>query len=230
LYLAGLASRLSALEDRLQLLPVVDLGRHLGSSPWYPPPPRPNSSRSSANASIDSQSVKSAEGGQEIDTDGGKKVHGRKRHILVDTLGFLLAVVVTAANVNDGRAAPQVLGQLSDKQVPRLEVIYGDSQYHNTTLSDWLEDNHKLYRIEVVRRPKGERKFQPLKVRWVVERTLAWLGRWRRLSKDYEHLPESSESMVKIAAIHHMLGRLCPKKRKRSERFRFKKRRRKRVV
>lgn len=178
-------------------------------------------------AAIDSQSVKSAEGGQEIDTDGGKKIHGRKRHILVDTLGFLLTVIVTAANVNDGRAAPEVLEQLSENQVPRLEVIYGDSQYNNTTLSDWLKENAKLYRIEVVSRPKGESKFQPLKVRWVVERTLAWLGRWRRLSKDYEHLPESSESMVKIAAIHHMLSRLCPKKRKRSERFRFQKMKRK---
>lgn len=181
-------------------------------------------------AAIDSQSVKSAEGGQEIDTDGGKKVHGRKRHILVDTLGFLLAVIVTAANVNDGRAAPKILGQLSEEQVPRLAVIYGDSQYTGTPLSDWLEENDKLYRIDVVSRRKGESKFRPLKVRWVVERTLAWLGRWRRLSKDYEHLPESSESMVKIAAIHPMLGRLCPKKKRRSERFRFKKRRRKRVA
>ena len=74
----------------------------------------------------------------------------------------------------------------------------------------------------MIRRPPGERRFVPLRSRWVVERTLAWLGRYRRLSKDYEHLPESSEAVIKIAGIHHYLRRLCPGRRPRSQRFRFK--------
>ena len=74
----------------------------------------------------------------------------------------------------------------------------------------------------MVSRAAGETKFVPLPIRWVVERTFAWLGRYRRLSKDYEHLPESSAAMVQMAAIHHLLRRLQPKPRKRTERFRFK--------
>lgn len=171
---------------------------------------------------IDSQSVKTAEGGQACGTDGGKKVRGRKRHILVDTLGMLIAVAVTAANVDDARAAQGVFAQVRRRDFPRLEVVFADSKYHNYALYEWLSLHRRRYRLEVVSRPPGETTFQPLKVRWVVERTLAWLGRYRRLSKDYEHLPESSESVIKMAAIHHMLRRLRPQRVARSQRFRFK--------
>ncbi len=82
--------------------------------------------------------------------------------------------------------------------------------------------HHRAYRIWVVSRPLGERRFKPLRSRWVVERTFAWLGRYRRLSKDYEHLPESSEAMLRIAGIHHYLRWLCPSRTARSQRFRFK--------
>jgi putative transposase len=181
-------------------------------------------------AAIDSQSVKTAEGGAERGTDGGKKVKGRKRHILVDTLGFLIAVAVTAANADDGRAAPAVFAQVRGRDFPRLEAVFADGKYHNYDLYDWLSAHRRPYRLEVVSRPPGETSFKPLKVRWVVERTLAWLGRYRRLGRDYEHLPESSESVVKIAAIHHMLRRLRPRRAKRSERFRFKKQRRKQAA
>jgi putative transposase len=163
-----------------------------------------------------------AGGGEEVGSDGGKKVRGRKRHIVVDTMGLLLAVVVTAANVDDARAAQELFAQLPGTNFPRLEVVQADSKYHNHELERWLRVHHRAYRIWVVSRPAGERRFKPLQSRWVVERTFAWLGRYRRLRADYEHLPESSEAMVKIAGIHHYLRRLCPNKVARSQRFRFK--------
>jgi putative transposase len=176
-------------------------------------------------AALDSQSVKTALGGKERGTDGGKKVQGRKRHILVDSLGFLIAVVVTAANVDDARAAQAIFAQVRGRDFPRLRVIFADVKYHNYELYDWLSRHRRPYRLEIVSRPKGETAFQPLPIRWVVERTYAWQGRYRGLSKDYEHTPESSEAMVRIAAIHHLLQRLRPKRRARSQRFRFKRRR-----
>jgi putative transposase len=178
-------------------------------------------------AAIDSQSVKTAEGGAERGTDGGKRVHGRKRHVAVDTLGLLMSVAVTAANVDDGAAGPLVLAELGEASFPRLEVVYGDRKYRNDDLDGWLAASRARYRVEVVSRPEGVKGFRPLRVRWVVERTLAWLGRYRRLSKDYEHLPASSETVVRLASAHHMLRRLRPAKRRRSERFRFKRKPRK---
>lgn len=179
-------------------------------------------------AAIDSQSVKTAEGGAGRGTDGGKRVHGRKRHVAVDTLGLPMAVSVTAANVDDGRAAPLVLAQVDDAKFPRLEVVFGDRKYRNHDLDGWLTGNHVPYRVEVVSRPDGAKGFGPLPVRRVVERTFAWLGKYRRLSKDYEHLPASSETVVRLASAHHMLRRLRPAKRRRAERFRFKRKARKR--
>lgn len=172
-------------------------------------------------ACIDSQSVKTAGGGDEVGTDGGKKVRGRKRHVVVDTLGLLLAVLVTAANVDDARAAPDLFAQLPSAHFARLEVVQADAKYHSPELDRWLRVHHRDYRIWVVSRPAGEHRFIPLRSRWVVERTFAWLGRYRRLSKDYEHSPESSEAMLKIAGIHHYLRRLCPNRTARSQRFRF---------
>lgn len=172
-------------------------------------------------AAIDSQSVKTAEGGAECGTDGGKKVRGRKRHILVDMRGLLIAVVVTAANVDDGRAAPRVFASVRGRDFPRLEVVFGDNKYHNHELSKWLRVHRRPYRIKVTSKPEGTKGFEPLAMRWVVERTFAWLGRYRRLSKDYEHLPESSEVVVKIAGIHHYLRRLRPQQITQSQRFRF---------
>ena len=171
---------------------------------------------------IDSQSARTASGGAEVGTDGGKKVRGRKRHIAVDTLGFLLAVVVTAANVDDARAAQEVFAQMPGTDFPRLEAVQADSKYHNHELYRWLRVHHRPYSIVVVSRPEGERRFVPLRSRWVVERTFAWLGRYRRLSRDYEHTTQSSEAVVRISAIHHLLRKLHPKRKKHTERFRFK--------
>jgi len=172
-------------------------------------------------ACIDSQSVKTASGGDEVGIDGGKKVRGRKRHIIVDTMGLLLAVVVTAANVDDARAAQDLFAQMPTACYPRLEVVQADNKYHNHELNRWLRVHHRGYWIMVVSRPTGERRFVPLKSRWVVERTFAWLGGSRRLTRDYEHLPESSEAMIRIAAIHHYLRRLHPDRKSKSQRFRF---------
>jgi putative transposase len=175
-------------------------------------------------AALDSQSVKTALGGKERGIDGGKKVQGRKRHILVDSLGFLLAVVVTAANVDDARAAQDVFAQVHGRDFPRLQVVFADGKYHNYALYGWLHQHRRPYRLEIVSRPKGETAFKPLPVRWVVERTYAWQGRYRALSKDYEHTPQSSCAVIRIAAIHHLLQRLRPTAKARSQRFRFKKR------
>ena len=96
-------------------------------------------------ACIDSQSVKTAYGGEEVGTDGGKKVRGRKRHIVVDTMGLLLAVVVTAANVDDARAAQELFAQMPGKDFPRLEVVQADNKYHNHELDRWLRVHHRPY-------------------------------------------------------------------------------------
>lgn len=162
--------------------------------------------------SIDSQTVKTTEQGGERGYDGGKKITGRKRHIFVDTLGLLLCVMVTSAAVDDGVAAPQLLDRADPEALPRMKKIWGDSKYHNHNLYRWLTDNRPGWNLEVVTRQPGTQGFVRLPKRWVVERTNAWNGRYRRNSKDYERRTDSSESMIRVSSINLMLRRLAPSK------------------
>jgi putative transposase len=162
-------------------------------------------------ACIDSQSVKTTEmGGPERGYDGGKKINGRKRHLLVDTLGLLLAVLITSAGLDDGVAALTLLGHVTPHDFPRLVTIFADQKYHNHALDAWMAANRADWRLEVKTRPAGTKGFTPLEKRWVIERTNAWHGRYRRNSKDYERSIESSTAMIQISHIHLMLNRLSP--------------------
>lgn len=162
-------------------------------------------------ACIDSQSVKTTEmGGPARGYDGGKKINGRKRHLLVDTLGLLLAVLITSAGLDDGVAAPILLGHVTPHDFPRLITIFADQKYHNHALDAWMAEHRAGWRIEVTMRPEGTQGFTPLAKRWVIERTNAWHGRHRRNSKDYERSVESSTAMIQISNIHLMLNRLSP--------------------
>jgi putative transposase len=172
---------------------------------------------------IDSQTVKGTEVGGARGFDGAKLITGRKRHLLVDSLGLLLAVVVTAASVDDGAAAPRVLGQLRRPHYPRLKVIYGDGKYRNRGLEAWLARTKAPFRVEVVERPAGSEGFVKLPKRWVVERSFAWLGRDRRHSKDYERGTGSSEAWVRISALGGMLRRLAPDESRKPNPFMYRK-------
>jgi putative transposase len=139
----------------------------------------------------------------------GKKVKGRKRHLLVDWMGLLLAVVVHSAGVQDCRGAEHVLNDIEQKY-PKLEVVWADGSYRRTCLREWVTARGVGWRLEVVERPPGSTGFTVQPQRWVVERTFAWLNRYRRLSKDYERRTGTSEAMVQLAMIHIMVRRLEP--------------------
>ncbi len=158
-------------------------------------------------AILDRQSVKTTEQGGPRGFDAGKQVSGRKRHRVVDTLGLLLAVAVHAADVQDRDGAKLVLAKLLG-HFPRLALIGADGGYAGQ-LVGWAKEAGR-WTIEVVKKPAEQRGFAVLPRRWVVERTFAWLGRDRRLSKDDEERPASSEAMITIAMIHLMLHRLEP--------------------
>ena len=149
---------------------------------------------------------KSAGQGGEVGVDGGKRVKGRKRPIAVDSVGLVLAVAVTAANVDDARAASRVLADLPAS----VRDVSADSKYHNYRLYRHVRGTKSGYRLRIVSRPPGTKGWVTLPRRWVVERSFAWLGRSRRPIRDYDNLSCMSEAFVRASCIHHMLNRLRP--------------------
>lgn len=157
--------------------------------------------------SIDSQSVKTIGISSCFGFDAGKKVKGRKRHILVDTLGLLLAVVVTTADVQDRDGARRLLPKLSGS-CKKLRKVWVDGGYRGLLL-DWVKLQFRFC-LAVVLRSDDRKGFAVLPKRWVVERTFAWLGHHRRLSKDYEVFPKTSETFIYLAMARLMLRRIQP--------------------
>lgn len=157
----------------------------------------------------DSQSAKSAEGGEKRGFDGGKLVSGRKRNLLVDTLGLVVLAKVTAANVQDVHAGKQLFSAVAEKPelLLRLEKIVADGGYRGE-LIEWVQKNLNVV-LEIVLKLGDQKGFQVLPKRWIVERTFAWITRNRRLARDYERLAESSEAFIYVAMIRLGLRRLA---------------------
>ena len=160
-------------------------------------------------ASIDSQSVKTSEGGEARGVDVHKQTNGRKRHIVVDTLGLLLIVVVHSAGLQDSAGGKLTLQALFDRDKHsvhnrwcRLKLIWADGGYRDLVA---YVRQHFGWVLEIVTREPGAKGFQVLPRRWVVERTFGWFGRYRRLARDYEHTVSSSEAMVYLASIRRTL-------------------------
>jgi putative transposase len=157
----------------------------------------------------DSQSAKSAEGGEKRGYDGGKHVSGRKRNLVVDTLGLVVLAKVTAANVQDVHAGQQLFADLAERPelLGRLKTIFADGGYRGELVS-WV-NTHLNATMEIVLKLGDQKGFQVLPKRWVVERTFAWITRNRRLARDYERLAESSEAFIYVTMIRLGLRRLA---------------------
>jgi putative transposase len=157
---------------------------------------------------MDSQSVKTIEESAGISGyDGHKCVKGRKRHVLVDTLGLPIAVYVTPADVSDPAGARKLLAGLAPL-MPRLQKIWADAAYRGKELAAWCQQQGS-WELEIVEREPGARGFQVQPRRWVVERSFAWLIRSRRLAKDYERKIQTSETLIEVAVSRLLLRRLA---------------------
>ena len=166
---------------------------------------------SPSEAIIDSQSVKSAAMvSLSVGFDGAKKIKGRKRFITVDTLGIVLRVLVTGANVDERSGGKQVLKRVkqSNQKISRLTTIWVDGGFDGEPFMQWVM-NFCRWIVQVVLRPEQTKGFVLLKKRWVVERTFGWLMGCRRLVRDYELLPETSETFIYLAIIRIMVRRLA---------------------
>lgn len=158
---------------------------------------------------VDAQSVKGADtvGTDSRGYDAGKKTNGRKRHIVTDTLGLLVVVLVTAASIQDRDGGRRVLDR-ARMRMPSIVLVWADGGYAGKLVA--FARHYLRIALEIVKKPEGQRAFEVLPRRWVVERTLSWISRCRRLSKDYERLPEHAEAMVKWSMIGLMTRRLAP--------------------
>jgi putative transposase len=159
-------------------------------------------------AIIDSQSVKTSSVAGERGFDGAKLVTGRKRHILVDVMGLILVVLVHKASIQERDGAKSLLQRAKVKGFQYLCLIWADGGYGGQAMIDWVF-NLAGWIFEIVKRSDDLKGFQVLPHRWIVERTFAWLGRYRRLSKDYEVLPQTSEALIYAAMVNLMLARLA---------------------
>src|SRR6266545_3974243 len=214
LLLANAAARPAALGHGALLLPAVSTRRRLADHSRPPPRAGPRRCRQAEDAFRRHHRFAIGEDGGKRGSrgyDAGKKIGGRKRHIVVDTLGLIIAIVVHAASLQDRDGAKLVLAKLNEKRkgrrlFPRLERIWADGGYAGQ-LIDWAKHLGR-WTLEIVKRSEDAIGFAVLPKRWIVERTFAWLGKYRRLSKDYETITESSESMIRVAMINLMIHRL----------------------
>jgi len=159
--------------------------------------------------SVDSQSIKAATQATEVGFDGGKQIKGRKRHLLVDTLGLLIAVVVTAANTDDRVGLMVLLTRYFGGGVKRLRKLWVDSGYRAEWLTQWVSDLKHTYKIDLEVTGHEGKGFQVIPWRWAVERTFAWLLNDRRHSRDYERLTTNSEAMIQLSMSRLLLKRLA---------------------
>src|SRR5918999_984700 len=160
--------------------------------------------------SIDSQSIKTATQSEDIGFDGHKKIKGRKRHILVDTLGLIIAVVVTSADTEDRLGLVEWLSQYCANGVKRLRKIWVDGAYPAEWLEEWVRGLKQTHKIDLEATTNKEGKgFQVVPWRWAVERTFAWLLNDRRHSRAYERLTVNSAAMIQVSMIRLLLNRLA---------------------
>lgn len=159
-------------------------------------------------AILDSQSVKSDGHGGEVGFDAGKKIKGRKRHILVDVLGMILGVLVTPASCPERDGAQQVLQRVNGS-FPKLRKLWVDGGYTGEVFADWVRTNWPKLKVEVVKRSDSTKGFAVLPKRWIVERTFGWFMRHRRLVRDYERTETSAEAWIYLAMIRLQLRRLA---------------------
>lgn len=167
--------------------------------------PRPRTT-----ASVDSQSTDSHGAHEARGFDGGKWVDGRKRHLVVDSLGLLLAVAVTAGNGTDAQGGSACLGQLDPRDYPRLRTFFADRAYEREGFPERVRQWQPGCRLSIVARAADDEGFVKLPIRWVVERTNAWLTKYRRLCRSYEHTVASEVAVIRISMIHRMVRRLSP--------------------